>query len=40
MSKQPEQILENQLVDQLQKLGYDLVHITNEAELIGNLNPT
>ncbi len=37
MSKQPEQILENQLVEQLQKLGYGLVHITNETELIVNL---
>ncbi len=37
MSKQPEQILENQLVEQLQKLGYGLVHITNETELIANL---
>ncbi len=37
MSKQPEQILEDQLVEQLQKLGYGLVHITNETELIANL---
>jgi len=37
MSKQPEQILENQLVEQLQKLGYGLVHITNETELLANL---
>lgn len=37
MSKQPEQILENQLVEQLQKLGYGLVHITNETKLIANL---
>lgn len=37
MSKQPEQILENQLVEQLEKLGYGLVHITNETELIANL---
>ncbi|HKK81218.1 MAG TPA: type I restriction endonuclease subunit R [Prolixibacteraceae bacterium] len=37
MSKQPEQILENQLVEQLQKLGYGLVHIANETELIDNL---
>jgi type I restriction enzyme R subunit len=37
MSKQPEQILENQLVEQLQQLGYSLVHITNETELIANL---
>ena len=37
MSKQPEQVLEDQLVDQLQKLGYGLAHITNETELIANL---
>ncbi|WP_203532556.1 type I restriction endonuclease subunit R [Draconibacterium halophilum] len=37
MSKQPEQILENQLIEQLQKLGYGMVHITNETELIDNL---
>lgn len=37
MSKQPEQILENQLVEQLQKLGYGLVHIRDEKELITNL---
>ncbi|MHC3017229.1 type I restriction endonuclease subunit R, partial [Klebsiella pneumoniae] len=37
MSKQPEQILEAQLVEQLHKLGYGLVHITNETELIANL---
>ncbi|WP_423128489.1 type I restriction endonuclease subunit R [Gaoshiqia sp. Z1-71] len=37
MSKQPEQILENQLVEQLQKLGYGLVHIKDENELITNL---
>ena len=37
MSKQPEQILENQLVEQLQKLGYGLVQIKDEKELIANL---
>ncbi len=37
MSKQPEQILEEQLVEQLQKLNYSLVHINNEKVLIANL---
>jgi type I restriction enzyme R subunit len=37
MAKQPEQILEEQLVEQLQKLNYSLVHINNENELIANL---
>ncbi|MEQ6117976.1 type I restriction endonuclease subunit R [Reichenbachiella sp. MALMAid0571] len=37
MAKQPEQILEEQLVVQLQKLGYGLVHIKDETELIANL---
>ena len=37
MPKQPEQILEEQLVAQLQKLGYSLVPISNEKELIFNL---
>ncbi len=37
MSKQPEQILEEKLVDQLQKLGYGLVYIKDERELISNL---
>jgi type I restriction enzyme R subunit len=37
MSKQSEAILENQLVAQLQKMGYKLAHITNEQDLIGNL---
>lgn len=37
MSKQPEQILEEQLVAQLQKLGYGLVLIRDEKELIVNL---
>ena len=34
---QPELILENQLIAKLQELGYTLVHIQNEAELIANL---
>jgi len=37
MSKQPEQILEEQLVEQLQKLNYSLVLIRDEKELISNL---
>ena len=37
MSKQPEQILENQLVEQLQKLGYSLVQLKDETALIANL---
>lgn len=37
MAKQPEQILEEQLVSQLQKLGYGLVYIKDEKELIANL---
>lgn len=37
MSKQPEQILEEQLVAQLQKLGYGLVYIKDEKELLANL---
>lgn len=37
MAKQPEQILEEQLVTQLQKLGYSLVYIKEEKELIANL---
>jgi type I restriction enzyme, R subunit len=37
MAKQPEQILEEQLVEQLQKLNYSLVHIREEKELIINL---
>jgi len=34
MSKQTEQILENQLVEQLKQLGYGLVHISSENQLI------
>ncbi|MCC6251796.1 MAG: type I restriction endonuclease subunit R [Bacteroidia bacterium] len=37
MAKQPEQILEEQLVTQLQKLGYGLVNIKDEKELLANL---
>ena len=37
MPKQPEQILEDQLVAQLQKLGYSLILIKDEKELIANL---
>lgn len=37
MPKQPEQILEDQLVAQLQRLGYSLVLIKDEKELIANL---
>ena len=37
MPKQPEQILEEQLVEQLQKLNYSLVIIRDEKDLIANL---
>lgn len=37
MSKQSEQVLEEQLVAQLQKLGYGLVSIKDETALIANL---
>lgn len=37
MAKQPEQILEEQLVAQLQKLGYGLVQLKDEKDLLGNL---
>jgi len=37
MSKQPEQILEDNLVAQLQKLGYDYVAINDEKDLLSNL---
>lgn len=37
MSKQPEYILEEQLVAQLQKLGYNLIHLKDEKEVIANL---
>jgi len=37
MTKQPEQILEDRLVKQLTKLGYEYVTITNEKDLLANL---
>lgn len=37
MAKQPEQVLEEQLVEQLQKLNYSLVTIKDENDLIANL---
>src|SRR6056297_2042069 len=37
MTKQPEQILEEQLIAQLQELGYDRVTIQDENTLINNL---
>jgi type I restriction enzyme R subunit len=37
MAKQPEQILEEQLVAHLQKLGYGLVQLKDEQDLLGNL---
>ncbi|MBP7510250.1 MAG: HsdR family type I site-specific deoxyribonuclease, partial [Prolixibacteraceae bacterium] len=37
MIMQPELILEEQLIAKLQELGYSLVHIQNESELIANL---
>lgn len=37
MSKQPEQILEEQLIEQLQKLSYSYVAIKDEAALLSNL---
>jgi type I restriction enzyme R subunit len=37
MPKQPELVLEEQLVVQLQKLGYGLVYLKDENELISNL---
>ncbi len=37
MAKQPEQILEEQLVDQLKKLGYGLVQIKDEKDVLANL---
>ncbi len=36
MSKQPEQIPEEQLITQLQELGYERVSIPNEAALLAN----
>ena len=37
MTSQPEQILENNLVLQLQKLGYQKVSIKDENDLLANL---
>jgi len=37
MAKQPELILEEQLVSRLQELGYTMIYIRNEPELITNL---
>lgn len=37
MSKQSEQILEEQLIAQLQKLGYGYITLNSEAALLGNL---
>lgn len=37
MPKQPEQVLEEQLVTQLQKMGYSLITIKDEGQLIANL---
>jgi type I restriction enzyme R subunit len=37
MAKQPELILEEQLITKLQELGYALVYVQNEVELIANL---
>lgn len=37
MAKQSEQILEEQLISQLQKLGYGYISLDNEAALLGNL---
>ncbi|MEY3500092.1 MAG: hypothetical protein RL308_1761, partial [Bacteroidota bacterium] len=37
MAKQPELVLEEQLVGQLEKLGYALVYLKDEKELISNL---
>lgn len=37
MTRQSEQALENQLVEQLQKLGHSFVPIADEAELLINL---
>ena len=37
MAKQPEQILEDNLVAQLEKLGYAFVAINDEKDLLANL---
>ena len=36
MTKESEQILEEQFIELLQKLGYSFVHLKNEADLIAN----
>ena len=36
MTKQPEQLLENNLVSQLRDLGYQYVEIKDEADLLTN----
>jgi len=37
MSRQSEQILEEQLIAQLQKLGYSYIIINNEKDVLHNL---
>ena len=37
MSTQPEQVLENQLIEQLSSIGYTKVSIPDEATLLTNL---
>jgi type I restriction enzyme R subunit len=37
MAKQPEAVLEEQLVGQLQKLGYGLVMLKDEKDVLSNL---
>ena len=37
MSRQPELILEEKLVQQLTELGYGLVYLKNEADVVANL---
>ncbi len=38
MSRQPELILEEKLIQQLTELGYGLVYLKNESEVVANLN--
>ena len=38
MSSQPEYILEQKLIEQLQALGHKAVKISDESDLIKNLN--
>jgi type I restriction enzyme, R subunit len=40
MSRQSEQILEEQLIGQLQKLGYSYIVINSEKDLLLNLKRT